>query len=325
MGSHTVRAAGHVKKDAHEDHNDPDPVKHFDGRILSIGVEDSWALAAKLSLVAGISADWQTTTRAQDYQSGQVIDLLATCHSSGASCGDAGGVNPQAGLFYAVPTGQLRVTVSRKTRMPSLKDRYSYKFGTAVPNPDLRAEHDVSVEAGYQGTLGSRTSFQTSAFYARIDDLMQPYYIQANLSQMRNIGRASSSGIEIDVRTRVLPRVDIGASYTYLRRENLSSPTTPLVDTPRHKGRASVIGTIAPFLQVVGSMDVEAGRRAQNEAGHYLDAPSFAVVNAKAVWTIRRGLDAELGIINAFDKCYWLADGYPEVGRTVLATMRWMF
>jgi iron complex outermembrane receptor protein len=325
IGSHTVRAAGHVKKDAHEDHNDPDPVKHFDGRILSIGVEDSWALAAKLSLVAGMSADWQTTTRVQDYQSGQVIDLLATCHTSGTSCGEARGVNPQAGLFYAVPTGQLRVTVSRKTRMPSLKDRYSYKFGTAVPNPDLRAEHDATVETGYQGTLGSRTSFQASVFYARISDLMQPYYIQANLSQMRNIGRASSSGIELDVRTRVLPRIDLGASYTYLRRENLSSPAAPLVDTPRHKGRASVIGVVTPYLQVVGSVDGEAGRRAQNEGGHYLDAPSFAVVNTKAVWTIRRGLDAELGVYNAFDTFYWLADGYPEAGRTVLATVRWTF
>ena len=48
-------------------------------------------------------------------------------------------------------------------------------------------------------------------------------------------------------------------------------------------------------------------------------------MNAKAVWTIRRGLDAELGVFNAFDKVYWLADGYPEAGRTVLATLRWSF
>ena len=325
VGGHTVRVAGHVKKDAHEDHNDGDPLKYFDGRIVSVAVEDSWTLAAKLSLVAGVGADWQTTTRARDYQSGQVLDLLASCRTGGTSCGDASGVNPQAGLFYALPTGQIRLTVSRKTRMPSLKDRYSYKFGTALPNPDLEAEHDLMFETGYQGTLGSRTSFQASVFDARIDDLMQPYYLQPNLSQMRNIGRASHSGVELDVRTRVLPRVDVGATYTYLRRENLSSPLIPLVDTPRHKGRASVTGTLARFLHVMGSVDFEAGRRAQNEAGHYVDVPSFAVVNAKCVWTIRRGLDGELGVFNALDRFYWTSDGYPEAGRTAQATLRWAF
>ncbi len=325
IGGHTLRAAGHVKRDRHRDHNDGEPLKEFEGRIVSVGVEDTLVLGPKLSLVGGIGADWQATTRAQDFQKGQILDLLATCRAAGTSCGDAHGVNPQAGVFYAVPTGLVRFTVARKTRMPSLKDRYSYKFGTAVPNPDLNAEHNVTVEGGYQGTLGQKSSFQASVFYSRIDDLIQRFYLEPNLSQLRNVGRASHAGFELDARTVLLPRLDLGANYTYLKRENLSDPLTPLVDAPRHKGRVSVTGRIAPFIRVVGGVDFEAGRRTQNEAGTYLDVPAFATANVKGVWTIREWLDVEAGLFNAFDTYSWVADGYPEPGRTALASLRCRF
>jgi iron complex outermembrane recepter protein len=325
IGSHTLRAAGHYKGDAHEDHNLGEPVKHFEGRIVSAGVEDTWTIGGKLSLVVGASGDWQSTTRAEDYQKGQVIDLMKTCKADGTSCGDASGFNPQAGLFYAVPSGQVRVTVARKTRMPSLKDRYSYKMGTAVPNPDLKAEHNLTLEGGYQGTLGSRTSFQASVFYSRIDDMIQRYYLQPNLSQLRNVGEASSGGIELDARTRLVPRLDLGANYTFLDRQNISDPKTPLIDAPRHKGRVAVTATLAQWMRVVAGIDFESGRRTQNEGGTYFDVPSFATMNVKAAVTVRRALDVEIALLNAFDKYYWVAEGYPETGRTVLATLRYSF
>jgi iron complex outermembrane receptor protein len=250
---------------------------------VSVGVEDSLALSPALSLVGGVSGDWQATTKAQDYQKGQAFDLLVSCRTSGTSCGDANGLNPQVGVFYSVPTGQVRMTLARKTRMPSLKDRYSYKFGTAVPNPDLKAEHNITVEGGYQGTLGPKTSFQATVFYSRIDDLIQRFYLRPNLAQLRNIGRAYHAGFELDARTEIVRRLDVGANYTFLKRENLSDPLTPLVDTPRHKGRVSVTGTIASFLHASGNLEFEADRRTQNEAGAYLDVPSFVTASVKGV------------------------------------------
>lgn len=325
IGRHTVRAAGHLKNDSHQDHNTGEPLKEFEGGTVSVGVEGSFVLSPKLSLAGGISGDWQSTTRAQDSQKGQVLDLLLTCRTSGTSCGDASGVNPQVGVFYSVPTGLVRITLARKTRLPAMRDRYSYKLGTAVPNPDLNAEHNVTVEGGYQGTLRAKTSFQASVFYSRIDDLIQRFYLQPNLSQSRNIGRASHAGFELDARTQIVPRLDVGANYTYLQRKNLSDPLTPLVDAPRHKGRVSMTGTIAAFLRVVAGVEFDAGRRTQNEGGTYLDVPSFATANLKGVWTIRGRFDVELALLNAFDKHYWVVDGYPEAGRTALATVRCRF
>jgi iron complex outermembrane recepter protein len=325
LGRHTLRAAGHLKLDYHDDHNLGDPVKEFDGRIVSVGAEDTIALGPTLSMIAGISGDWQATTMALDYQNKQVIDLLKPCQASGTGCGDANGVNPQAGLFYSAPAGLVRFTVSRKTRMPSLKDRYSYKMGTAVPNPDLQSEHNLTFETGYQGALGTKTSFQASVFYSRIDDLIQRFYLQPNLSQLRNIGVASYAGFELDVRTQAVARLDLGANYTFLDRDNITDPATPLVDAPRHKGRVSATLTVLPTVRLVAGIDFDAGRRTQNEGGTYLDVPSFAVANLKGSWTIHRRVDAELSVLNASGRYYWVSDGYPEPGRMAMAGIRYRF
>jgi iron complex outermembrane recepter protein len=275
--------------------------------------------------VAGIGADWQATTKALDYQKGQVIDLLASCGTIGASCGNSSGVNPQVGVFYAVPSGQVRFTVSRKTRLPSLKDRYSYKMGAATPNPGLRAEHNLTFEAGYQGTLGSKTSFQASAFYSRITDLIQKFYVSSSVYQLQNIGEASHAGFELDARTMIVPHLDLGANYTFLERKNISDPSVWLIDSPRHKGRVSVTATINPSVRVVAGLEYETGRRTQNEGGKYLEVPAFATASVKVSWSIVRQLDLEGTVLNAFDKNYWVSEGYPEAGQTVMAGIRYRF
>jgi iron complex outermembrane receptor protein len=321
----TLRAAGHYKHDGHADGNSGEPPKEFEGRIASVGVEDSITLSPRLSLVAGIGADYQATTRASDYQKGQIIDLLANCRENGTSCGDANGVNPQAGLFYSTSSGLVRLTVSRKTRMPSMKDRYSYKSGTAVPNPDLAAEHNLTLEAGYQGALGAKSSFQCSAFYSRIDDLIQRFVLGPNLSQLRNIGEASHAGFELDARTRAVPRLELAGSYGFLDRDNISDPSVPLVDSPRHKVTLSAVVTPVARLRFIASVAGEAGRRTMNEAGTVYDVPSFATVHLKGAWTLHRPLDIEAGVMNVFDRTYWMMEGYPEAGRTGLVTLRCRF
>jgi iron complex outermembrane receptor protein len=317
LGPQTLRAAGHVKRDFHQNRNQPDPYTDFVGQIMSLGVEDTIVVSPRVSMVGGISVDRQTMTTARDYLNKQFIDQPLSSSS---------GVNPQAGLFVSAPGGGLlRLTLARKTRFPSLSNRYSYKFGTAVPNPDLAPERSTTLESGYQGTLGRQTSFQASVFYSRIADLIQTFYLQPNLSQQQNIGRVSHAGVELDARTRLLKAVELGASYAFIRRENLSAPTIPLVFVPRHKGVITATVEPAAFLRLTGDVNLEGGRTIQNESGRYLDVPSFATANVKATWIIHKQLDAEVSVLNATDKNYWVVDGFPEPGRIVMVNLRCRF
>jgi iron complex outermembrane receptor protein len=284
---------------------------------MSLGVEDTIIVSPRVSVVGGMSVDWQTMSEARDYLNKQFVDL---------PLGSSSGVNPQAGLFYSASGGGLfRLTLARKTRFPSLSNRYSYKFGTAIPNPDLKPEHSLTLESGYQGTLGPKTSFQASVFYSRINDLIQQFYLKPNLSQQQNIGSVSHAGVELDARTRVLKAVELGASYAFLRRENLSDPATPLLFVPRHKGAITATAEPTAFLRLTGDVSLEASRTIQNESGRYIEVPSFTTANVKATWIIRRQLDAEVSVLNAFDKYYWVVDGYPEPGRIVMVNLRCRF
>ena len=313
---HMVRSAFHLKNDSHEENNVGEPVQKKEGRIVSVGVEDSITLSSRLSMVAGISGDWQTTTKAQTLQSGALVDQ---------PLGDANGLNPQVGVFFGMPSGMLRATASRKTRMPSIKDRYSFKLGTAIPNPDLQPERATTLESGYQGAIGSRTSFQASVFYSRITDLIQRFYVQPNVTQQRNIGEVSSKGVEADVRTRPVQQIELAASYTFLDRTNISDATVPLTETPVHKGLVSVSYEPVTMVRASANVEFESGRQTLNEAGKLFDVPSFALVNAKATWAVVKGLDVDLSVTNLLDRNYWVAEGYPEAGRTLLAGVRWKF
>lgn len=312
----SLRAVVHVKQDNHEEHNTTEPVRQQQGWISSVGAEDTIAVSPRVSIVAGVGFDWQTTTKAQGFQQGAVVDLPT---------GTTSGVNPQAGVFWSIASGMLRATVSGKTRLPSMKDRYSYKFGTQVPNPDLKPEHSTTFEAGYQGALGSRTTFQASVFYSRIDDLIQRVVISPNVQQQQNVGLASAAGFEADARTRPWQGLEVAGNYTFLDRDNISAPSVPLTETPRHKGLVSL--TAGPWARLRGmvSVDFEAGRETMNEAGRYFDVPSFAVLNAKVSWNVAGQLDVDVSGLNLTDRNYWIVDGYPESGRVVRVGASWRF
>lgn len=100
---HSLRAVFHVKQDNHREHNIGEPIREQQGWITSVGAEDSVVLSSRLSLVAGIGYDYQTTTKAQGIEQGVVVDLPK---------GSTSGVNPQVGAFWAVPSGMLRLSAT---------------------------------------------------------------------------------------------------------------------------------------------------------------------------------------------------------------------
>ena len=144
-------------------------------------------------------------------------------------------------------------------------------------------------------------------------------------------GRARRRAVPIicpapaDVRATPWRAVEIAGAYTFLGRDNLSSPSTPLTETPRHKALVSVMA--GPFARIRGmlSVEAEAGRETLNEGGHYYDVPSFAVVNAKVSWHVAGRFDVDLSGLNLTDRNYWVVDGYPESGRVVRLSASWRF
>ena len=305
--NHNLKASVHYKRDRHRENNAGEPVRTFIDQTLSVGVEEVWSIGRRLSLVPGLSYNSRQSLRAENYES-----ATKTISSFPGNNSDA--VNAQVGLFYN-PTlqRQLSLTIAKKTRFATVKDRYSYRMGAAIPNPDLKAESALHLEAAYTDQLSRYVSLQASAFYSRLTDAIQQVNnVQPGIYQFQNTGQAQFYGGDVSLKIPVSTAFEAGAQYSYIHRQNLSNPDLKFVDVPDHKLLVYAQAQLLRRLSLIGNMEYNSDRYSTS---YGTQAASFVVVNAKASVRLQRYISLEGGVNNLFDRNYALAEGFPEPGR----------
>lgn len=316
-GRQTLKTALYLKQDLHREGNVGEVRRDFRDVSLSLGLEDTFRLDSRTAVVLGLSGDWLSSRRADDLRQGQILPFPT---------GSTGVLNAQAGLWRAVSeSGRWRLTFARKSRLPTMKDRYSYRLGLSVPNPWLRAERSSNWEAGYSQLIGRRTLLDGALFGNWLADTVERYYLAPNLFQLRNLGRTRHLGAELAVRSSPHARVDLTAHYTYLSRKNLSDPSIPRVGAPRHRGYAALSASLHARLLLFADGAWESGRPIRNDAGALMRTGAFWVSGLGATLRLAPNLELQAGAGNLFDRNYWLMDGYPEAGRHGYFNLRYRF
>jgi iron complex outermembrane recepter protein len=317
-----LKMAVHYKVDIHKEHNEPAPYQRFEDDMFSIGTEDTVTFTDRLYAILGVSYDKLKTKQAQDYSS-------TTGRLSDFQTGSTDAWNPQAGLFYSLTnTAKINFTISDKTRFPTIKDKYSYRLGTAIPNPDLKPERAVNYELGYQDVFFKRIALKTALFYRNIDDYIlqatipNPSNPRTTILQNQNIGHVEQHGFEIDLSGPVVETLDAGINYTYLNNFNRSNPDK-LTNIPEHKFFTYVKYTPYKPLSFLADMEIDSKRYSSSNGVRI--AKGFTVVNAKATYDIIKDLQIEAGIRNVLDKNYFLDEGYPMPGRTYFSNLTYRF
>lgn len=223
----TLKGSFYFKDDTHREGNIGEPQRSFRDQSFSWGFDDTVRVSERASAIVGFGADYLTVRNAQDLQNGQVVPFPAN---------SVWPFNPQAAFFYAVSdSGRFRASFARKTRLPTIKDRYSYRMGNAIPNPDLARELSNNYEIGYSHLLGATTTVEVALFPSDITDSVQAVFFQPNILQLQNVGQAIHQGAGFSLRSQLTPNIHLTANYTYLSRENESAPSIIPVDTPHHK------------------------------------------------------------------------------------------
>ncbi|MEG1326759.1 MAG: TonB-dependent receptor, partial [Janthinobacterium sp.] len=216
---------------------------------------------------------------------------------------------------------RVYATVARKSRLPTLKDRYSQRLGTYIENPALRAEEAMNYELGYQANVQG-AKVEAALFYSDVKDKIQSVAnVSGVRSQMRNAGRAHISGVELGLRGSAGAWLDWGGNYTYTDMQNVSDRATRLTDVPRHKLTAHAVLHAARQVDVVAIAEANSGRWVSNT----LELGGFTTVNLKAVYRPLPALTLEAGVANLGDRNYALSDGFPGAGRTWLANAQYQF
>lgn len=80
----------------------------------------------------------------------------------------------------------LMLSFAKKTRFPTIKDRYSFRFGRFIPNPDLKAEEAYHYEVGYSKKFGDDFGLNTAIFYSDIRKKFETIVVQTKPKKLDN-------------------------------------------------------------------------------------------------------------------------------------------
>jgi len=315
--NNSFSVAGHFKQDVHREHNVGEPVRRDADNNFTVGAEDTYHITPALKANTGVSYMNRHSIDAQQYTNNVVSDLPANSNSAW---------NLQGLLQYDIDsTNAITLSIARKTRFATIKDRYSYRFGTAIPNPDLKAEDALNYDLSYHTLLAGKLTLQASVFYSKINNLIQTVNnVQVDpktgtqQSQVQNVGRAEYYGAEFAIGYPIIEQLRVDANYTYLKRNNLSSPAIFLTDVPQNKVFASVQYTPISKLYIMASEEYNSKRYSTS---YGTISGAFYLANVKAHLTLAKGFAVEGGVNNLFDRNYTLVEGFPEAGRNYFANV----
>lgn len=358
LSRHSVGVSFFLKDDIHKESGTSyagssalvQPWRTQQDRILSMGVQDVITISSRMRGTVGFSADLLDPIQAQDLKTtvtGSGKNAVTTYSVGPFTCSDSDCLNsvwdynPLASLSYSVSeTGSLFFAFAHKSHFPTLKDRYSYRYGKAIPNPKLQPEHARNWSLGYSHVFGLNTMLQADLFRSDVYDAIQNAIIPAGYEnqcpsmaggmcqQTVNIGDEIHEGAEVAIRSNPISRLLVNANYSYLHW-TISGPSNMLgvhpVRAPKHK----IVGTAEVDLPreilLLAAVRYESGTITTNDAGMIVPASKFATADLGLIFPVFAGVSLQTGIKNIFDRNYYYQEGFPEPGRNWYFSMRYHF
>ena len=329
----TLGAAFHQRRDEHTEYNDNRPTNPAFRTVepSQETVEDTWSLAVEntfaatedLDLVVGLSHEENELERAQEFNA--VAGLFE--YPKGGS--DA--TNAQGAAYWRYAAGrELRGVISSRTRFPTIFERFSTRFGTALPNPDLAPERAVNYELGWSAQLNDDLDLTTALFYADIEDMIQTVVVTAGppqITQTQNVGDGEFYGVELGVSSRLTERWSVAGNYTHLERE-ITDPFQPGIEvTGAPDDAAFVAFTYEPSakLSITPSLELASDRWSEVTGGGYVRIGDYTLLNLQIQYRGSDLWELAVGGTNLTDEDFQLAHGYPEPGTSLYLRLRLNF
>jgi len=322
--NHELKTAFHTIYDHHREHNTypaEEAIRHFRDLSYSLGAEDYIRLTDHLHGRIGMGILMKKSLQADNYDAGADSVFAFPGHSDQS-------FNFLAGLEYDPgERHKFNANLSRKNRFPTMKDRYSYRLGRSVPNPDLLSESTWNADLSYAFVAGSSFRFRTSLFYSQLQNTIQEVYgidpDDSGVYQFQNTGKARFYGWEADLAWNPVTAMKSGLQYTFTGRENLENPEIRFTNVPRHKVYAFLKYTFFERWWV-GISGIYNSSRISTSNGEYGTDPFFSA-DFKTSLTLFSSLSIDLSVTNMLDAAYSYVEGYMAPGRQYRAGVRYQF
>lgn len=306
LKSQQLGISAQFKQDTHRENNEGEPTRTFSDYTLSVGVDDRITISEKVSLIAGLGFNYRGSLQADDYNFNEDA-ITPFADNSSATW------NGQIGINYSFNSASnIQFYTAKRTRFATLKDRYSYRLGVGLPNPDLDPENALHFNLTYTTTVGEKLSLEASAYLIKLTQTLQYVNLpDTQLTQIQNTGESTFAGFEFNARYRINEKFDLTAGYNYIDQKNNSNPDILFIDVPAHSLQAGIL--IKPFngfqMRLVGRYNSD-----RNSTSYGTIAAAFDTYDLHLQYAYR---DFTLmgGVQNLLDKNYAFNEGYPEPGR----------
>ncbi|MDR0699319.1 MAG: TonB-dependent receptor [Tannerella sp.] len=333
------------KYDSHKEHNatipandaigqsekQGEPVQEYRDNTFSAGLEDVFSVNDYIDVVMGLNYSYRSNIQAQEYGTHYETGERNVLFDFPVGADNA--FNYQLAAIVKPAVGhEIALSASRKSRFASQKDRYSSRFGSVRPNPDLESEFSWIFDLTYKGEINPILQYEISIFRNNIDNAIYqvtiPGEFQADgvtpLYQNRNVGESYAKGYEVSIGLNPVKEIIVGGSYSYIYRENKEDKDLKFTDVPAHKGIVYGKFSLSSLPFVWLHVDFEANsKRYYTSDGQTL--PGYGILNAKIFAKIWKGFSLEAGAKNLGDKNYCLSFNYPREGRTYFSSLLYDF
>ncbi|MCC6543487.1 MAG: TonB-dependent receptor [Nitrospirae bacterium] len=223
----------------------------------------------------------------------------------------------ESGLYENALTYRVGTTINQTNELkwhaqygtgfhgPSLNDLFWPGFG----NPDLKPEKNAGWEIGFEETVFSSSLFSLTYYENTFTDLIQWD------GTLKNIGEATSKGIEANLDWDLSTVLHINGNYTYDETEDKKT-NTYLLRRPLNKYGATF--TIKPSSRSVFDIKyLHTGKRFDFDAdydGKPETLKAYSKFDIFASYKLKQGAELFGRIENLFDKEYEEAKGYGTAG-----------
>jgi vitamin B12 transporter len=230
-------------------------------------------------------------------------------------------------------TTTLKASAGTGIKEPTFFESYGVSF-YAQGNPDLRPERSVTFDAGIEQRLfGNRLRVEATAFHHDYRDQINFQVVDFSTFQgtFVNLGRTRAQGLELAAEAAPWSRVRLFAQYTYLDGvvkvsgdafNEVYAAGRALLRRPQHQG--SLTATFGGERASGGGTLVLVGRRADSDFQNIglTENEGYARLDLRARARILPRLEAVVVAENVLDRRYQEVLGYPALGRSLRAGLR---
>lgn len=227
------------------------------------------------------------------------------CEASGTEA------SPRGALHWSSGPNELRVSIAKGLRLPSLQDLYEEKYDHTTyyrdGNPDLEPETavHVSVEARRE-LLDSRLQLSAFLFRNDISDMIAlrdtgTTYLGLPVQQRENIKEAHTQGVEVGVSGRVQGVQEFAwqLSYGYLDAED-DTTGEQLAYNPEHTVKAGLSYRVGRFSVDVLAQAV-ADRYYRDKSDSILPLDDYFLLDVNVAVDLAERLAVSLSVKNLLD------------------------